>query len=336
MRSDASRRASSSAETIRNTDHLKRIRYRLGLYTRQIWKGLGHVPVKELIRTQFPFLLTDAPVPPMISVELTNHCNLRCGYCTNPTSLRPRGMMGETTFARSLDEIRAGEVYFVALCGNGEPTLHPRFPEYVSRLSQVAPYLSVTSNWQRIDDEIATAVLKGVRELNISVDGFTEAVYERRRPGSSFPRLLDNLRRLRELQWTTRSRALINIRVMIATTDRESEQDILNFWRPYANVVSRQRILDFGAGVNGSFIPIREGRCTLTLRKLDVHWNGVVNLCGYSWMQTGEPEGVVLGNIEQTSLSAMWNSALMEQYREGHRTRREELIPVCRGCPGRT
>ena len=129
MRSGACRHASSSAETVRNTDHLNRIRYLLGLYTRKIWSSIGRVPLKELFRTQFPFLLADAPVPPMLSVELTNHCNLRCGYCTNPTSLRARGIMGEATFARLVNELQVGGVYFVGLCGNGEPTLHPRFVE---------------------------------------------------------------------------------------------------------------------------------------------------------------------------------------------------------------
>ena len=123
---------------------------------------------------------------------------------------------------------------------------------------------------------------------------------------------------------------------MLSLEDRLCEADTLRFWRPYGDVVSKQYILDFGRKVADAYVPVAEGRCTLTLRKLDLHWNGVVNLCGYSWLQTGDPEGVVLGNIATTTLSAMWNSDLMRQYREGHRSRREDLIPICRNCPGRT
>jgi len=244
--------------------------------------------------------------------------------------------MSETTFAQLLGELNTGEVYVVTLCGNGEPTLHPRFADYVERLARAVPYVSVTSNWQRIDDEIAIACLRNAREIHISVDGSTDAVYEQRRPGSSFARLLHNLRRLGELKRSIGSQSLIDIRVMVDVAERPFERETLRFWRPYGDVVSKQYILDLGVGGAGGFEPVRNGRCTLPFKKLDVHWNGVVNLCGYSWIQTGEPEGVILGNIDSTSLSAMWNSGLMRQYREGHRCRRDELIPVCRGCPGRT
>ena len=326
----------SRVEAFRNTDHLNRIRYRLRLYSRIVRDSLGVVPVQELVRTQFPFWMDDPAMPPMLSVELTNHCNLKCGYCTNPTSLRERGLMSDATFDRIEEELRGGGVWFVALCGNGEPTLHPRYADYVRRLARYVPHVSVTSNWQRVEDEVAVASLQSAAEINVSVDGKTKAAYQSRRLGGSFPKLLENLLRLRDLKRRAGSRCLINIRVMIGPDDQPAEEEILRFWRPYGDVVSRQYILDLGVSRLGGFVPSKEGRCTLTLRKLDVHWNGIVNLCGYSWIQIGDPEGVVLGNVRDTTLSAMWNCELIRQYRDGHRYRRDDQIPVCRGCPGRT
>jgi MoaA/NifB/PqqE/SkfB family radical SAM enzyme len=288
------------------------------------------------VRTQFPFWMRDAATPPTISLELTNHCNLRCSYCTNPTTLRPRGFMGEKTFRRLLDELALGRIYSVGICGNGEPTLHPHFSEYVHRLSRAAPLVTLTSNWQRVTDDIATAALETAREIHISVDDATRNGYEARRLGGNFPRLLSNLRRLRILKQEIGSRTLINVRVMLGRSDRGREAEILGFWKPYGDVVSKQYILDFLADPPQGFTPQTEGRCTLPFKMLDVHWNGIVNLCSYSWMQTGDPEGVVLGNLVDTTLFAMWNSPLMRQYREGHRRRLEAMIPVCRGCPGRT
>ncbi len=293
--------------------------------------------MKELIRTQFPFWMRDSPMPPMLSVELTNRCNLRCGYCTNPTTLRPLGMMSEATFCRLVKEVREVGAYRVALIGNGEPTLHPRFADYIGRLSAVAPWVSLTTNGQCISDDIAIATLHSARQINVTVDGASKADYEERRVGGSFERLLENLRRLLALKRSIGSLALINVRVMLGRSDQNLEEGILRFWRPYADVVSKQYILDFGGGGKArGFTPVSKGRCTLPFKKLDVHWNGVVNLCGYSWIQTGHPEGVVLGNISDTTLFEMWNSSVMRQYREGHRRGMEAMIPICRGCPGRT
>jgi len=324
------------ARTFRNADRLHRIRYLSGLYMRLFLKSLGRVPPKELLRTQFPFSMSDAPLPPLLSVELTNHCNLGCDYCTNPTSLRPRGVMDETTLARLLDELAKGGTYRVSLCGNGEPTIHPRFVDVVRRLSLVTPHLSVTSNWQRINDDIAVEALYRCQEINVSVDGADPETYETRRKGGSFRRLLFNLDRLVALKRSTRARALINIRVMLLPSERSREREVLSFWRRYGDIVSRQYVLDFEAKGGDLFSPASEGRCTLPFKKLDLHWNGVVNLCSYSWIQVNDPEGVVLGNIREKSLSAMWNSDLMRQYREGHRRRQEAMTPICKGCPGRT
>jgi len=294
------------------------------------------MPVRELVRTQFPFWLKDSPVPPLLSVELTNLCNLGCGYCTNPTSQRPRGMMNETTFARLLAQVSDGGTWRIGLCGNGEPTLHPRCSDYVRRLSNAVPYVSLTSNWQRIDDGIISAALECLQELNVSVDGACRSDYERRRLGGRFDLLLRNLDRLNERKRATGSRTLVNVRVMLEPEDVAREGEILAFWRPYGDVVSRQYILDFGLGASRSFVPDVHGRCTLPFKKLDVHWNGVVNLCGYSWLQMGEPEGLVLGNVGEDTLAGMLNGPVMRQYRQGHRDRNESLIPICRGCPGRT
>lgn len=325
-----------SRPSFRNADRVRRIRYRLRLYARHVSRSLGRVPARELVRTQFPFWMSDAPVPPLLSVELTNLCNLACGYCTNPTSRRPRGMMREATFERLVAQASDGGTFRIALCGNGEATLHPRYPDWVRRLSGAVRWVSLTSNWQRIDDEIISSSLESLRMLNVSVDGASRGDYERRRVGGRFDLLLRNLDRLNARKRSSGSRMLVNVRVMLEPRDVGREQEIVRFWRPYADVVSRQYILDFGVGEPRSFVPDLRGRCTLPFKKLDVHWNGVVNLCSYSWIQVGEPDGLVLGNIDETTVSEMWNGSIMRQYREGHRRRIEAMIPVCRGCPGRT
>ncbi len=75
-------------------------------------------------------------------------------------------------------------------------------------------------------------------------------------------------------------------------------------------------------------------RCVMTLTKMDVHWNGNVPLCGMSGIQTGLPEGYIVGNINEGSLRAIWLSEPFKQYRRAHRQRDEGQMPICKGCPG--
>ena len=49
--------------------------------------------------------------------------------------------------------------------------------------------------------------------------------------------------------------------------------------------------------------------------------------------QIGMP-GLILGSIDRDPLAELWNSALLRQYREGHRKRLSGQTPICRGCAG--
>lgn len=80
-------------------------------------------------------------------IEVTSHCNLRCVYCTSPNLQRPKLHMTEEHFRRALEYAK----YFAQehgqhelnLCGIGESTLHPQFPDFV-RLAREAVGPSVS------------------------------------------------------------------------------------------------------------------------------------------------------------------------------------------------
>lgn len=320
-------------------DRLHRVLYRSRLYAKMLQISIGRVPVSDLVRTQFPFLLADATIPSTVSVELTNYCNLACPYCTSPLKLRPEGLMSPTTFSNLVSQIKQAGIPRVLLVGNGEPTLHPNFRDYIPRLRDAAKFLSLTTNLQKVSEEILRCILNApIDVVNISVDGGHKEAYERMRIGGKFERLLENLTRMRDLKHELHAPTLINVRVMLLPSQREDEHEILHFWRPYADVVSKQYIMNFYENFEDGYMNTYkpETRCTLPFKVLDVQWNGNVPLCSYSWIQIGEPSGFVLGNINETTLYDLWNGAILQQYRAGHRSRNEAMIPICKNCAGRT
>jgi MoaA/NifB/PqqE/SkfB family radical SAM enzyme len=322
-----------------NTNRLARARYRFKLYGKQLIASRGKVPLPELIRTHFPFLLSDAIAPPKLGVELTNYCNLACPYCSSPLKLRPQGLMQPITFSNLVRQAKACGIPWISLCGNGEPTLHPKFPSYVRQLAAATKFVELTTNWQRVNEEIIYSVLQApVNLMHVSVDGGNKEEYESMRIGGKLERLLQNLTLLKQLKKATHSLTLINIRVMLLPSQYGDEQRLLNFWRSYGDVVSKQYIFNFDSSSYGyDTVVYKPGaRCTLPFKILDVNWNGNVPLCTYSRRQTGKPDGLPIGNINENSLLEIWNGQIIRQYREGHRYRKEELLPICKGCPGRT
>src|SRR5512140_1316803 len=69
----------------------------------QLRRGIS---LLDIARTQFSLYLPVAPTPPVVSIEFTNFCNLRCTYCTSVLNLRPKGMMTDTVFFELCRQIK--------------------------------------------------------------------------------------------------------------------------------------------------------------------------------------------------------------------------------------
>ncbi len=280
----------------------------------------------------------DSPAPATVGVELTNICQLACPHCdAQHASIRGRsGFMSAETFSRLRGQLRDLKVRNLRLIGGGEPTLHPRFSEWVPGLRGLASFLSVTTNGQRLTPAICEAALSTLDMIEVSVASDHAAGFEQSRGGGDFDLLLANLSRLHLLRARMKSRTLIHIRIMLRPSDRPIEQRLVRFWGQYGDVISTQALQDYFADRGDIFPSARapgHPLCVLPFRALGVKWTGDVPLCRASSFQTGTPQGLVLGNVNTGTLASIWNGAMIQQYRAGHRSRRPELMPLCKSCP---
>jgi hypothetical protein len=297
--------------------------------------GLRAGRILDIIGSRAPLLFEGRP-PTTVSIELTNVCQLRCPYCTAQHAMRrPPGFMSPGTFANLLKQLKELHPRNIRLTGGGESTLHSLFPAWVRELRDVAPFRSVTTNGQRLTDETCTAVLSALDTIEISVDSDNATGYECSRVGGDFDTLIANLRRLRRLKYQMGSRTLIHIRLMIRPSERSHRDRLLRFWLQFGDVISTQKLIDYVGGSNDLF-QLTKGnevpQCVAPHKLMGVHWNGDVPLCDASADQMGEPEGLLLGNINSQPLASMWHGQVISTYRRGHKERLLELTPICRGC----
>jgi MoaA/NifB/PqqE/SkfB family radical SAM enzyme len=133
--------------------------------------------------------------PRRVSVELTNICNLRCGYCARddeqlyhtkanffPADLLRRIIRG----ARAAYDIK-----YVSFTG-GEPTLHPRFAEIVRTVREEGVQLGFVTNGWHFDRALPALLANrgAVRVVAFSIDGATRESHDRWRGEGSFVRLM--------------------------------------------------------------------------------------------------------------------------------------------------
>jgi MoaA/NifB/PqqE/SkfB family radical SAM enzyme len=125
--------------------------------------------------------------PLFVSWQLTRECDLSCVHCCTDSAPGKR-LAGELDAGEALElaeQLVRSEVPYVMLCG-GEPFVVPHFFEIAETLGRAGIQLKIETNGQRFDADAAERLAQlPVRSIQISLDGATEPVYSRQRPGGS-------------------------------------------------------------------------------------------------------------------------------------------------------
>ena len=118
--------------------------------------------------------------PTMVTWQLTRDCDLACLHCCTD-SAPGKALPNELTRAQALKlcaEIVAADVPYAMIVG-GEPTLVPHFAEVCRTLSDGGVLLKIETNGQNFDPTVLKGL--GIRSVQISLDGASQAVYGRQR-----------------------------------------------------------------------------------------------------------------------------------------------------------
>lgn len=128
--------------------------------------------------------------PLFVSWQLTRDCDLACLHCCTdsaPGKHLPDEMTAERALRVAADLV-AAEVPYVMLCG-GEPLRVPHFMAIAEHLGRAGVLLKIETNGQAFDAALAARLAAlSIRSVQISLDGDTQEVYARQRPGASLAR----------------------------------------------------------------------------------------------------------------------------------------------------
>ena len=119
--------------------------------------------------------------PPVVMIEPTNICNLKCPLCPsgNGTLKRARGYMDLETFKKIIDEIK-DKSFMVVLWNQGESFLNKDFLEMIRYASQNKLFTLVSTN-ANIDFDAEQIVKTGLDSMIVSLDGATQETYNKYR-----------------------------------------------------------------------------------------------------------------------------------------------------------
>src|SRR5688572_3235036 len=140
--------------------------------------------------------------PVLLMVDPANACQLGCPGCVHTANVSyaarfdwPRKTLPLETYQAFLDQY-GPFAFSVALYNYGEPLLNKRFAEIVRRSRNYLLHTFTSTNLSMPLDDAEAIVGSGLGYMVLSIDGATQAVYERYRRGGNLELVLQNVRKL--------------------------------------------------------------------------------------------------------------------------------------------
>ena len=315
------------------TDFFKRARYRTrrlavesakSFYDTVIFQGLRQVPRR----------------PPLIVVESTSRCNLKCIMCDHPSMKREKQHMDMSVYTKTIDNMASLGLGRMGLSRFGEPLMHPSIIEMIQYAkSKGIRRVSMSTNATLLTEQLAEGLIRsGLDDLAISIDGASKETFERIRVGANFEKVVANVERLIEIRKKLgAARPLVRVNAVLMEENKEEYPGILAKWRPivdgvrvslmaaYGNVQAHSTVGDFNELIKDNQIR----PCPQLWTRLVVLANGQTTVC------CADYEGTLgVGNISDNTIEDLWNCTRIREIRDINFRMDFDKLPICATCNG--
>ena len=176
-------------------------------------------------------------VPPILMLEPTNICNLKCPMCPAVVGKRvlKKGQLSLENFKRVLDEL-GDYIVQLQLWNQGEPFINRDFLDMIryAKSKGVMTITSTNGHFIESDEKAEEIVRSGLDQLILSMDGTNQESYEKYRIGGNYQLVIENLGRLaRAKQRLNSKRPLIELQFIVFKHNQDEIDAIIDLARDY-------------------------------------------------------------------------------------------------------
>ncbi|MFW5889866.1 MAG: radical SAM/SPASM domain-containing protein [Marinilabiliaceae bacterium] len=307
----------------------------------------------KLLVSHFQSLWLKKPVmkarPFALSVEPTPLCQLRCPEC--PTGAgeldRPTGKMTLGLFSKIIEE-SSPFVFYLNLYFQGEPLLHPEIGAFIRKAKQHYIYTTISTNGQKLNKEMCSELVEaGISRIVVSLDGFTQPVYEIYRRKGHVETVKTGISELLKAREKRGAKYPLVVVQYLAFSHNRHELSKIKQWCRDQGVdkleIKRAQINEFGdrtvapdqnksrykTGSKGKFEIKGKARnyCWRQWSSAAITWDGTMVPCCYD-KNADHP----MGHLADNSFEKIWNGLNANTFRNVILTNRSS-ISICRNCP---
>lgn len=284
--------------------------------------------------------------PPVVMIEPTDICNLKCPLCPsgNGTLKREKGYMSLETYKNAIDQLHPYS-FMTVLWNQGEPFLNNDFLKMVKYADQHKMFTLVSTNANFMPNP-HDIVKSGLSSIIVSIDGATQETYNKYRVNGDLQKVIDNVKALvkakKELKSVTplihwqflvmkhNEHEIVEIQelaksvgvddVVLKTVQIYTEADIQ--FLPQNPKYRRYKIEGENFDIKFKF----KNQCRRIWTNPVINWNGEVSICCFD-----KDIKFKIGNIKDTKFYDLWTGEKFQKVRNLILKDRSS-IDICRNC----
>ena len=285
--------------------------------------------------------------PVFFTIETINACNFRCIYCPQSDQehhfVNGRGIMSLEDFKRIIANLRSCfDVRIVSLHRDGEPLLNKHLEAYISHLTELGIYVTVSSNCSLVTGERARRLIDaGLRMVGTDFCA-DAALYERLRVKGVWDETLTGIRRFLQAGEDARTdfRCVIKDMATHGHPPGEAKALMARTQTLFSEWPSRVTVMPvyFHNALGESLVNLSEPAARAVKETM-------YTLCHQPWVNftvdfAGRVVGCcrdlrseyVLGNLLEQPADEIWNGPKMMTLRKALVDKRPQDIGICKAC----
>lgn len=285
--------------------------------------------------------------PPVIMIEPTNICNLRCPLCPsgNGTLKRPKGYMTLENFKKIIDQVYKHS-FMVVLWNQGEPFLNDDILKMIEYASNHGMFtlLSTNGNTHPSTEEV---VKSGLDSIIVSLDGATQETYNKYRINGELAKVLDFARKLVSAKkQLKRKNPLIRWQFLVMKHNEHELEEIRKYARETGvdnlelktvQIYSKEDVENYlpenpkyrRYNIKGDDFELKAGipnRCRRIWINGVINWDGEMTVCCFD-----KDTQIKIGNIKDENVKNLWKSSRFMNFRKQILKNRKSF-EICRNC----
>ena len=290
-------------------------------------------PLQDVIPLDTPFHLF---------VDPSSACNFRCRFCFNHEKSRSHHhIMKFELFVKIVSDLKKfpQKLKVLRLYAFGEPLLNRRLPDMIryAKENGVAETIDFTTNGSWLSPEKNILLIgSGLDAMIVSVGGISAERFEEVCGVKiDFNAYVNNVRHF----YDNRGKCRLHIKTTNGNVRKEEEDEFYRIFGDICDEISIDNVTPIWPDLDNSTtiadptrnIYNREIKkvevCPYLFYHMTVNADGTVSTCFVDWEQKN-----IIGNVNNESLSDIWNGAKLNAFRRDHLMMNRARHGICAHC----